>query len=291
MYKPIYRFLLPLCFLLLVNKGAAHLMNAPHDRSIHKKTYDRSELCSDVAADDARVDITAIGYNNGIDRGTIIAGFHVVDATGAGLILRNFDEAESLILKPYTTPTSGPSFRYKNILAIPSSPANAKSKNRYVGATAQFTPLLVLFTGLFLFTVSIGILLYKKNKRLEQLIMGREKLIDHKLNLLALQIPKPNTHSDALKEVVNLAIVNAPTFFLRFKETDPDFHKKLMEVAPNLVFSELELCARLRLGFQTKEIARCTGSSVRGVEGKKFRIRKKLKLSATEDLRIWMMNL
>lgn len=62
-----------------------------------------------------------------------------------------------------------------------------------------------------------------------------------------------------------------------------------MDRAPSLVTSDLLICAQLRLGFYTKEIARYTKNSVRAVEGKKYRIRKKLNIPANEDINVWMM--
>lgn len=93
---------------------------------------------------------------------------------------------------------------------------------------------------------------------------------------------------EELKEVVQLAVENNPAFFIRFNEFDTEFSKKLLSIAPNLVASEVEFCALLRLNFETKEIARYTKSSVRAVEGKKYRIRKKIGMPHGIDINIWM---
>ena len=76
-----------------------------------------------------------------------------------------------------------------------------------------------------------------------------------------------------------------------FNKFDPLFSDKILDIAPTMVASELEFCALLRLNFETKEIARYTGFSVRAVESKKYRIRKKLKVSSDIDLNIWMTKL
>lgn len=96
---------------------------------------------------------------------------------------------------------------------------------------------------------------------------------------------------EELKEVIQLAVHNNPAFFLKFNEFDPKFNKKLLEIAPNLVATEVEFCAFLRLNFETKEIARYSKISVRAVEGKKYRIRKKLGLQTDQDINIWMSNI
>ena len=94
--------------------------------------------------------------------------------------------------------------------------------------------------------------------------------------------------TEELKEIVQLAVENNPAFFVKFNEFDTEFSKKLLSIAPNLVASEIEFCALLRLNFETKEIARYTKSSVRAVEGKKYRIRKKIEIPHGIDINIWM---
>lgn len=62
------------------------------------------------------------------------------------------------------------------------------------------------------------------------------------------------------------------------------FFRHLRETYPTLTATDLKFCAYLRLNFNTKEIARLTGLSVRGVEGARYRLRKKLRLKENEDL-------
>jgi DNA-binding CsgD family transcriptional regulator len=100
-----------------------------------------------------------------------------------------------------------------------------------------------------------------------------------------------NLKAEDLKEVVQLAVSNNPGFLLKFNECEPEFSKKLITMAPDLVATEIEFCALLRLNFETKEIARYTKSSVRSVEGKKYRIRKKLNILSDQDINIWMAHL
>ncbi|WP_184544672.1 tetratricopeptide repeat protein [Mucilaginibacter sp. FT3.2] len=95
---------------------------------------------------------------------------------------------------------------------------------------------------------------------------------------------KPVSKADALKEIVDLVMSNNPAFLMKFNEFDTGFIKKISAIAPNLVASEIEFCVLLRLNFETKEIARYTKTSVRAVEGKKYRIRKKLAIPSNVDL-------
>lgn len=62
------------------------------------------------------------------------------------------------------------------------------------------------------------------------------------------------------------------------------FFRHLREQYPQLTSNDLRLCAYLRLNMTTKDIAHQTGLSVRGVEGARYRLRKKLRLSENQDL-------
>lgn len=96
---------------------------------------------------------------------------------------------------------------------------------------------------------------------------------------------------DKLKEVIDLAVQNNSHFFPKFKKLYPYFCERLIEIQPSIVASEQEFCAYIKLGFTTKEIARFTNSSIRSIEGKKYRIRRKYNISEKVDIYLWADNL
>ncbi|PRB05264.1 hypothetical protein CQ046_05225 [Chryseobacterium sp. MYb7] len=61
-------------------------------------------------------------------------------------------------------------------------------------------------------------------------------------------------------------------------------YKKLDDSLRNV-----EKYALLRLNFSTKEIAHYNHLTIRGIETKKNRLRKKLDIPSNEDLNNWMM--
>ena len=64
-----------------------------------------------------------------------------------------------------------------------------------------------------------------------------------------------------------------------FNNADQNFLKNLKKHHPTLTNNDLKLCAYLRLNLSTKEIAPLFGISVRSVEIKRYRLRKKMNLS------------
>lgn len=151
-----------------------------------------------------------------------------------------------------------------------------------------FVLLLVVLLFLFIIAVNRYVTLSNKYKKEQLDKTDLERSLNEKINILIEQSRLKKSDSEELKFITHLAMSNDPCFFLKFKEFDSIFIKKLLELSPKLVAAELELCALMRLSFETKEIARYTRQSVRAVESKKFRIRKKLNIVSELDLSVWM---
>lgn len=69
-----------------------------------------------------------------------------------------------------------------------------------------------------------------------------------------------------------------------FDNADKDFLKKVKTAHPLLTPNDLRLCAYLRLNLSSKEIAPLLNISVRSVEIKRYRLRKKMNLSHEQGL-------
>jgi len=74
-----------------------------------------------------------------------------------------------------------------------------------------------------------------------------------------------------------------------FNNVHDDFFKKLQSKHPTLTPGDLKLAAYLRLNLSTKEIAPLLNLSVRSVENKRYRLRKKLLLGEDDNLTEYIM--
>lgn len=92
------------------------------------------------------------------------------------------------------------------------------------------------------------------------------------------------------EDLYQLAINQNTLFITYFKSQFPDFFNNMLKGHPNIISSELEVCALMKLNLTTKEIARATNSTVRAVENKKYRIRKKLNISTETDINLYIIN-
>lgn len=76
-----------------------------------------------------------------------------------------------------------------------------------------------------------------------------------------------------------------------FNNADKDFLKKVKKTHPELTSNDLRLCAYLRLNLSSKEIAPLLNISVRSVEVKRYRLRKKMNLLHERGLVDYIMEI
>ena len=76
-----------------------------------------------------------------------------------------------------------------------------------------------------------------------------------------------------------------------FNNADKDFLKKIKEKHPSLTPNDLKLCAYLRLNLSSKEIAPLFSISIKSVEVKRYRLRKKMDLSRDESLTSYILEI
>lgn len=73
-------------------------------------------------------------------------------------------------------------------------------------------------------------------------------------------------------------------FATHFDEVNNDFLKKLKSNYPQLTSTDLKICAYLQLNLSSKEIAQLINISLRGVEIRRYRLRKKLQVPTDVSL-------
>ncbi|MDF2515897.1 MAG: hypothetical protein K0R59_1193 [Sphingobacterium sp.] len=91
--------------------------------------------------------------------------------------------------------------------------------------------------------------------------------------------------------LLELAKSNNPEFLTLFTELYPQFIQALKSRDSNLRSTELEFCAMAFLNFSTKNIAEYTFVTVRAVQVRKNRLRKKFDIPSDADFNNWMRTL
>ncbi len=80
-------------------------------------------------------------------------------------------------------------------------------------------------------------------------------------------------------------------FLIKFEQKHKSFFKTLKSQHPQLTNNDLRLCACLKLNMETKDIASLMNLSVRAVENNRYRLRKKLNLSSSDNLNEYFLTI
>lgn len=108
------------------------------------------------------------------------------------------------------------------------------------------------------------------------------------------QIPNNDSHIKKVLKIIDENLNEEDTwnmFVETFNNTDKDFLKKIKELHPSLTPNDLKLCAYLRLNLSSKEIASLLNITIRSVEVKRYRLRKKMKLEHEDGLVDYILQL
>lgn len=162
-----------------------------------------------------------------------------------------------------------------------------KMENSKIKDKNHFVLVIIISTAIIL--MILGYYFYRKKKKEKEILIQNQQteIIKKDLEKLNLEL-KVN---DAFKEVLELARKNDPIFLARFKEVYPEFCANLLHLFPCIASSELTFCAYLKLNLSSKEIAKYTFVTIRAVQIRKNRLRKKYNIDSTDDLYIWIQNL
>jgi hypothetical protein len=191
--------------------------------------------------------------------------------------------------------------------------------------------LLLFFIGIILIiSISGYFYLKNSNKRNKELIQIKQNLleslekqkafeeiqfrndIEHKENQLSaitLKMIQKNELLNEMKEVISdkeifpkeqlLKIMNQHyeqnnkwgDFDLYFESINKNFYTRLKELCPDISTNDLKVCALIRLNMSIKEMSSILNISPDSVKTARYRLRKKLLLSADENLMSFILSI
>ena len=139
-----------------------------------------------------------------------------------------------------------------------------------------------------------------KNRKLAdstmELIRKNEMLQSIKNNLTKLETSKDtDRYSKAIRQLNHMIDSHLSSeedwkvFESNFNQLHDQFFKRLKDLYPDLTPGDLRLAAYLKMNLSSKEIAPLLNISLRGVENKRYRLRKKLNIDADDNLTEMLM--
>lgn len=176
-----------------------------------------------------------------------------------------------------------------NIQAAINTILNEKqTEQTYIQKKYQIIIVSIALLLLIFLIIAYRILTVVKCKNAKA-INEKEKLIEEKVEETAKLAEKADEKT--FNELIALGKANDPQFLILFEELYPHFISKLKKLDPKIRNSELSFCALTYLNFSNKDIAQFTYVTVRAIETRKSRLRKKYNIPADEHFNTWMKNL
>ena len=104
----------------------------------------------------------------------------------------------------------------------------------------------------------------------------------------------PETHLNKIRKIIREGMSSDQDWNLlesSFNETHKNYFSKLKALYPELTPNDLKFCAYLRMNMSSKEIASLLSITLRAVEIRRYRLRKKLNLDHEKNLVEFLMDL
>ena len=146
---------------------------------------------------------------------------------------------------------------------------------------------LITFLQVFLGVTILGYFIVAKQFKIVKLYQQALR----SENIIAEMRAKINNKDQMdLEGLVKLAMNDDIAFIPKIKYAFPDLYDHLIHINPEMTTDEFKLCALLKLGFTTKDIAEYNHLSVRTIQTRKSRLRKSFGIDAEVDLYKWIDN-
>lgn len=161
---------------------------------------------------------------------------------------------------------------------------------KITGAVNVVISILALFVTIYFVheKESYVRLVTSKNEEIEE---HYSELEERYFNLMKSQFQVNNLTEEDILEIYKLAETSAPLFLDKFCYFFPDFKNTLEREGLNLSYNDMIFCALIKLNFDTKKMAQILNLTVRAVESKKYRLKKKLQISNDANIHEYLIKL
>ena len=139
--------------------------------------------------------------------------------------------------------------------------------------TTNYNFLIIILISIGIILITLCYVLYKKYKHRFALEAYQKDEKDHSIQ----------STDQKFRHLIDLVKQNNPEFLILFKELYPDFVRTIKRINPTIKSTEMSFLAMCYLNLSTKDIAEYTYVTVRAVQIRKNRIRKKYQIPSNKD--------
>lgn len=161
---------------------------------------------------------------------------------------------------------------------------------RFMSVANVIISILTLFVTIYF--------VHEKEQYIHHVTLKKDELEGHfneleekYFNLMKNQFQVNNLTEHDILEIYRLAETSAPVFLDKFCFFFPDFKNTLDSKGHNLSYNDMIFCALIKLNYDTKKMAQILNLTVRAVESKKYRLKKKLNINNETNINEYLIKL
>jgi len=158
-------------------------------------------------------------------------------------------------------------------------------KERDEASSSRTKSFIYVVIGLASLTILLGVFLIIRSRVHKRNLMKKNRQLDSTTKKI--ELLEEELESNIYQDIVELAKSNSPEFLPLFEKGYPEFVAAMRSLNPSIRSSELYFCALAYLNFSTKDIADFTFVTIRAVQVRRNRLRKKYDIPSEADFNEW----
>ena len=158
-------------------------------------------------------------------------------------------------------------------------------KERDEASSSRTKSFIYVVIGLVSLTILLGVFLIIRSRVHKRNLMKKNRQLDSTTKKI--ELLEEELESNIYQDIVELAKSNSPEFLPLFEKGYPEFVAAMRSLNPSIRSSELYFCALAYLNFSTKDIADFTFVTIRAVQVRRNRLRKKYDIPSEANFNEW----
>ena len=158
-------------------------------------------------------------------------------------------------------------------------------KKKEIALSKKTSLFVYIVGGLIILSILLVVFLILRNRIHKRRLTRKNILIESTAGKI--ELLEEELENNLFGEIIELAKNNSPEFLPLFEKGYPEFVSAMRDLNPAIRSAELYFCALAYLNFSTKDIANYTFVTVRAVQIRRNRLRKKYNIPSEVDFNEW----
>ena len=162
-------------------------------------------------------------------------------------------------------------------------------KKKEVALSKKTSLFVYVVGGLIILSILLVVFLILRNRIHKRKLTRKNIQIESTAGKI--ELLEEELENNLFGEIIELAKSNSPEFLPLFEKGYPEFVSAMRDLNPAIRSAELYFCALAYLNFSTKDIADFTFVTIRAVQVRRNRLRKKYDIPSEADFNEWFRGL